>query len=1219
MIGTIIRQRYRLDVEIGRGGFGVVYQARDLLLNRDVAIKLLHEAQGASASERLLHEARAVAQLSHPNIVNIYDAGTLSPTEGFNKKETTFIVMEWVQGTPLSACQLPLSLEQTLSIARQVCAALQHAHEHGIIHRDLKPENITLMPDGRSRLMDFGLAHSLTSRLTSQGMIIGTVFYLAPEQALGGSLDGRTDLYALGVLLYEILTGRLPFTGSDPLAVITQHLHAPPVPPRAHNAAIPPVLEALVMRLLAKQPDDRPESASEVLQALDDIQASVVTPIAVQPATPQPLERIVRGRMVGRQFELAEMTTCWQRALTKQSEEIVLLLSGEPGVGKTRLLKEMITRARVSGAVILLGECYAESGAPYAPFAAIIRQGLAAIQESGDLPEPVLADLVELAPDQRSKYPHLLPNPSLDPQSAQQRVYESVVTLCNTLVKHHPLLLTLDDVHWADAGSLALLRYLARRLRQENLPALMIVAYREVELDEARPWHETLLELNRERLATRFKLARFDRQGTNDLLALLFQEDITPEFLEGIYQETEGNPFYVEEVCKALIEEGKIYFQDGHWQRPPMTEIIIPQSVRIAIQSRLARLPVSAQDIVRLAAFLGREFDYAVLQQAVQSQPEGGINDDLLVEALEAAELAQLINELPVGHGDQVQRAGNIRFAFVHALIPATLREGVSGMRRQRMHRRAAVALQTLRPTEYEAIATHLEQGNELDLARSYYKKAGDRALSVYANADAERHFRAALELDGTPTERATLTAGLAQSLHQQSRLPESLQAWLEAADLYRLAQDDDGLPYAYAHAAILARISGDTARGTIIVQQGLAVVEGHPETPGYATLLGTQIYLLAATGGSREDLLALSQHALRVAERVGNTEAQAEILNGIGYTLRELNRYEDAMAAYTQAIQIAEEHDFWRAADVAHNYLAQLLIELGETHGCIQHCLRAAEIARRSGSVYDEVFNLAYLTCLYTYRGEITQAKEMNTRYETLLKFIETTGPAWHVSTIGRALLWHMQGQSNKGLALLDESIAKAASQGDQGYQITSGEVRGLILLDLEKWEEATQALTHTNQVADSSFGGDETVKALLAVSCTHLGRLEESRRLTAHASSLAGKTSSFMAHFAIAQAQAHLAWAEGDWPRAWEAFEQAARLVKQFGFRWYQGFLQRNWAEAYLARGEVGDFIRARQLLEQTLELYQSCSMTSHAKRVQARLENLTLTQPPPSENHR
>ena len=1212
MIGAILQQRYRLEAELGQGGFGVVYQARDLLLNRDVAIKLLHNGSEAGAGERLLHEARAVAQLSHPNIVNVYDAGILSAAEGLGGKETTYIVMEWVQGRPLSAC-LPLSLEQTLAVTRQICAALQHAHEHGIIHRDLKPENISIMPDGRARLMDFGLAHSLASRLTSQGMIIGTVFYLAPEQALGQPLDGRTDLYALGVLLYEILAGQLPFTGSDPLAVITQHLHAPPVPPRAHNAAIPPALEALILRLLAKQPDDRPASASQVLQALESIDRAASTQPVTQPAAPQPLERIVRGRLVGRQAELAEMTSCWQRALAGQAEDVVLLLSGEPGVGKSRLLKEMMTRARVGGGVVLLGECYAENGAPYAPFAAIIRQGLAAVQDEADLPDLVLSDLVDLAPDQRSKYPGLPPNPALDPQSAQQRAYESVFALCTALAERHPLLLALDDVHWADAGSLALLRHLARRIRQENLPALVIAAYREGELDEARPWHETLLELNRERLAARFKLARFDRDGTRDLLALLFQEDITPEFLEGIYQETEGNPFFVEEVCKTLIEAGKLYFQDGRWQRPPMTEIIIPQSVRIAIQSRLARLSAPAQETVRMAAFLGREFDYDVLQQAAQAQPGSELNDEILIEALEAAERAQLIYELPAVRGDKDHRSDNamifiaIRFAFVHALIPATLREGVSGMRRQRLHRRAAAALQALRPDEYSVIAAHLDQGGEPESALGYYQQAGERALAVYANADAERDFRAALELGGTPAERASLTAGLAKALHQQSRLPESLQAWLEAAGLYRLAQDDDGLARAYARAAMLTRIGGDATGASAIVQQGLSAVAGRPETPGYATLLGTQTYLLAATGGSYEEALDMSQRALEVAERVGNSEAQAEILNQIGLTLSSLNRFEDAKAAYTQAIQIAEANDYWRAADVAHNYMCQLLMEQGEIQPGLQHCQRAAEIARRSGSFYDEVFNLGYMMGMRLYQGDIAAAQDLNARIEPLLKFTVTTGPAWHVSTICRALLCHMQGQLDRAMALYNESLEQSASQGDQGYHVTTGMNRGLVLLDLEKWEEAAQALAQTQAVAETSFGGDYAIEALFAVACARLGRLDESRAALARAESLTGAAPSFLARFALGQAQAHLAWAESDWPRAWSAFEQVARLGEKVGFRWFLGRIWREWAEATLARGEAGDVSRARQLLERALELYQACGMSSHAGRVQARLAKI------------
>jgi tetratricopeptide (TPR) repeat protein len=263
--GTL-NERYRLDAEIGRGGMGAVYRAHDTLLKRDVAVKVLSETGlGTEGRARLLREAQSAAQLNHPNVVSVYDAGEvdLPGLEG----TAPFIVMELVEGESLHI-RRPHDLDEILVITRQVCGALEHAHAHGIIHRDLKPENVMITPDGTAKLMDFGLARTLASRLTAEGTIIGTVFYLAPEQALGQEVDRRVDLYALGVLLYELTTGRLPFDADDPVAVISQHLHAPVVSPQEHNPEIPHALEDLILRLLSKGPEDRPASAAEVEKTL---------------------------------------------------------------------------------------------------------------------------------------------------------------------------------------------------------------------------------------------------------------------------------------------------------------------------------------------------------------------------------------------------------------------------------------------------------------------------------------------------------------------------------------------------------------------------------------------------------------------------------------------------------------------------------------------------------------------------------------------------------------------------------------------------------------------------------------------------------------------------------------------------------------------------------------------------------------------------------------
>ena len=670
MIGTLLQDRYRLDAELGMGGMGVVYRAHDTVLDRDVAVKLLSASGlGTEGRERMLREAQAIARLNHPNIVQVFDAGEL------DKKP--YIVMELVEGHSLHE-QPPKDFPGIVKIARQICAALEHAHKNGIIHRDLKPENVIIAPDGSAKLMDFGLARSVASRMTSEGEITGTVFYLAPELALGKDFDGRADLYALGVMLYELTTGELPFSKGDPLTVISQHIHASAIPPRSKVPTMPPLLEQLIQQLMSKDPVERPESAAATAQLLDspsllDLQAETDRELAL-------LARIARGRFIGRAPELKQARSLWAQAVAGQGT--TLLISGEPGIGKTRFLRELATHVEVSSGVALFGEAYEGSGAPYAPFGEAIRRGLQRTRQAGlELPPVVLADLLALVPELHPYYPDTPPNPTLTPQAEQQRQFESVVAFFSSLSEAAPVLLALDDAHWADSGSLSLLRHLARRTRRQRL--LLSATYREVELDEARPLHEALLDLDRNRLATRLKLSRFTREETRDLLFAIFEEEITPEFLAGIYRETEGNPFFIEEVCKALVEAGKIHFEDGRWHRPEMGELAIPQSVRMAIQSRVTALPETTQEVLRLAAVLGREFEYETLAEACE------LEEEALIEALESAQRAQLIEEI---------NGGDVRFSFVHALIPTTIAEGVRTLRRRRLHRRAADAVRKVHP-----------------------------------------------------------------------------------------------------------------------------------------------------------------------------------------------------------------------------------------------------------------------------------------------------------------------------------------------------------------------------------------------------------------------------------------------------------------------------------------------------------------------------------------
>jgi len=445
----LLKGRYQLIRELGSGGMGIVYEGHDSLLDRPVAVKVLSETSqtrlGTEGRTRLMHEAQAAARLNHPNIVGIYDAG--------DEEGISFIVMELIQGDSLFE-RKPTSLPEIVSIARQISAALDHAHSNGIIHRDLKPENVLITKAGIIKLTDFGLARSFSTRLTLDSMVVGTVFYMAPEAALRQSYDGRVDLYSLGVILYELTTQSLPFSADDPLAVISQHLYAPVVPPRAHNPKIPVSLDTLIIRLLSKLPDDRPASAGEVLKLLDSLDGADKKTAGIAAATEYGmLDRITRGRLVGRERELVQMTATWRQAASEQGS--VLLISGESGIGKTRLARELMTQALVSGGKVLSGTCYAEGGMPYEPFPQIIRDAFDAPQDVLKIPRYVLADLIQIAPELRPKFPDVYPNPTLEPQSEQQRIFESVTTWIASLCAEAPVLLFIDDVHWSDISMLS--------------------------------------------------------------------------------------------------------------------------------------------------------------------------------------------------------------------------------------------------------------------------------------------------------------------------------------------------------------------------------------------------------------------------------------------------------------------------------------------------------------------------------------------------------------------------------------------------------------------------------------------------------------------------------------------------------------------------------------------------------------------------------------------
>lgn len=258
MIQRILARRYELQELIGGGGMADVYKAQDKLLDRAVAVKILHQqyANDAEFVEKFRREATAAAKLAHPNIVNIYDVGEDGGSQ--------YIVMEYVSGPTLKeviqqkGCLEPI---EAVRIAKEIASALESAHRNNLVHCDIKPHNILVMPDGHIKVTDFGIARAVSaSTMTYSGSVMGSVHYFSPEQAKGTVITTKSDVYSLGVVLYEMLTGKLPFNGETSVSIALKHLQEEPVPIRQLNPSIPPVLEAIVQKAMSKDPADRPSS-----------------------------------------------------------------------------------------------------------------------------------------------------------------------------------------------------------------------------------------------------------------------------------------------------------------------------------------------------------------------------------------------------------------------------------------------------------------------------------------------------------------------------------------------------------------------------------------------------------------------------------------------------------------------------------------------------------------------------------------------------------------------------------------------------------------------------------------------------------------------------------------------------------------------------------------------------------------------------------------------
>ncbi len=836
MIGTLLANRYEVIREVGRGGMGIVYLARDTVLERDVAVKLLPPAMlSPEAEERFRREARVVGRMDHPAIVPLHD---------FAKHgDSVFLVMPFVQGSSLRKLLLERSVSviDTIEIGIRVSEALEHSHGLGVIHRDIKPENVMVdrEEDGtlRVRVADFGVAAAeFEERVTKSGVIVGTGSYLSPEQVSESAVDARSDLFALGVLLYEALAGGLPFTGSG-AALYYKIAFSNPKSLRTINADVPPELDSLILKCLEKSPDRRPESARQLATALRALQPGAADGLRTPAPSAQPTVSFVgsapgRTVLVNRENEFAALVD--RLAKTNAGEAQLVLVRGAAGIGKTRLLDELDAAAHGKGIRVLHGRFFdRDQSFPFQGFCDAIQEYFVseALTAAG-----APTDLADLLPELTNLFPALgelasaktttsgVSDPSASHPSGtrafveRSEIYELLARTIARIGGGRTLVLLLEDLHASDT-SVEALQYVFRRC--SATPTLFVATYRS---EDVGAGHSLTILLESLRGDRRFELVHvgpLDSDAHRQLVAsLIGSDDVVESLYDRLFEVTEGNPFFTSELVRSLLEAGDVAESvDTGWHvtnSAGITPESLPATIQQAVEQRIRRLTDVQREVLSTAAVLGRTFAFRDLELLAEEISELEQTIDWLVEA-------GFLVEDRESRGDRLTFASGIVRDALYASLARRRKRSLHRTYGQRLERRNAAQIERVLPE----LVHHFTQGDVPEKVVAYGTSLARRSLGAYSPTEARRAAETVLDVLATsapesPAIEAEARDLLARALWMDGVRQPALDEFHRAIAGFRLAGDASRELATLATAAEVAWASRFADTAAELVERGL-------------------------------------------------------------------------------------------------------------------------------------------------------------------------------------------------------------------------------------------------------------------------------------------------------------------------------------------------------------------------------------------------------------
>ncbi len=1197
---------YQIETALGQGGMGVVYLAEDLVLRRRVALKFLPAelSRDAAARKRFLNEGRAAATLSHPNAAVLYEVGT----EG----DELFLAMEYVPGVSLRELiqDGPLPWVEVLDTALEVLSALREAHAKGIVHRDIKCGNIHRTPDSRIKVLDFGLAKILGgSTITREGSIVGTVAYMSPQQVVGEDVDGRSDLYSLGVVMYELLTARLPFSGDQEVAVAHAVLHEDPITVRELAPEVPAELEHIVFKAMMKSVGSRYQNAEEMAEDLTRFREhdrrrragihEELDLIATQDVFAVRRERFL-APLVGRGPQIERIRGFLREA--RSGEGMALCIAGEAGVGKTRLLQELQRLCRSEGARVIVSSClYGGSASSYFPFAEAFRHYFSL---RGVTTAPALQTfLFDRAPRLGGSLPVLnrflrFTFASNGPTS-EEELWEVLDQLVAFIADERPLVLTIEDLQWADEASLRLFHFLARRVPRRRL--LLVGTYRPEEIvtePGAKPHSlpAMLQMMSREDRFERIELPRLRREDVKGILDQLYPEHTWGDDFAGLlYRETEGNPFFMVEILKLLTGEHILEHRENAWTlRTTVDKISIPEKVFDVVMRRLSRLGPKDREILELGAVEGDMFHSGTILRGLRIERMALLKTLQFLEQIhhlihaagphyhfDHSKIREILYDsippelrieyhtvvgqfLKESFGDSEAHAGII----AHNLLAAGLKEeavpflirSAAAASRLFAHGDAIHYLDEAERVLHELYSQQPPPERVRQLAE-IRERRGDEEYASGHYRESLASYEMALQLDragGEPKREAELTRAVGRVQYLLGRSAESQQSYDRAIAHYaalearaRAQNEVEPLARACRELGKLYFFRGDFDQAKQHVEEAIALAE----RCGSARIKAAALNNLGGIHYERGELeaaLACHRSALALREQTRDPSELAQSHKSVGITHYRLGELYEAETHLDEALGLYRKTGDRRGEAVTLRHLGNLLYERGDQNGAQRHWEASLSLCRELGNSEDMCRCLNNLGVLHFERGHYASAQRY---YKDAMEVSASLGQkvqllGLHINLAELHLSLDQMARAEEHLKLAQD-LAQSLDAGSALTEVHS--LRALLFAERGDLDAARREAELSSSFAEPCGHAENLVRSLLANAAVQYAAEEflDARQLARQARDVARW--SRMAHFELRAAYdaARAAWREGDtWEAARELRELAPR-AEEGGFR--------------------------------------------------------------------